>query len=890
MGLRAGTQLGPYEITEPLGSGGMGDVYRARDTRLGRDVAIKVLPDVLARHGTALARFEQEARALAALNHPNLLAIFDVGSAEGVNYFVSELLEGKTLRQLLSEGALPRRKLADYSVRIAEGLAAAHEKGIVHRDLKPENVFITKDDRVKILDFGLAKYVADATNEGTTLLHARPGTTEPGVVMGTVGYMSPEQVCGEAADSRSDIFSFGAMLFEAAYGRRAFKRDTAAETMNAILSGEPPEILAGDAGLPPGLESILRHCLEKKPSERFQSARDLAFALSSLSGISLILPARRTEKRGFRAGWKWAAVSIAIAAIALVIGRWSTGSVTSAPEVRTVLQPQTGVAVLMVGDDGGAPALSPDGSRFVFRGTTSGQRMLFLRSMASAAATPIPGTEDGHFPFWSPDGKSIGFFADKQLKRLEIAAGPPVSLARADYPRGGAWAGNTILYAPYLYDTIWRVPAGGGVAARVTKLDPALHTTHRWPQFLSDGKHFVYLAQNHLGGKREAGGIYGASLDGGAPKFIVRTEGSAIYSSGYLLYYQDGSLLAQQLDEKTMALKGNATVLGQVLRDTGDFEMFATASRNGMLLFQSAGEVKYPVQWFDARGQNQGAAPFWGPLKTLRLSPDGTRAAVVGFEGPAGTLNIINLKGGTVTKLSFGENAWYVVWSPNGREVIYSSQKPGSENTEIYRKPADGSSERQVVLSEDQIDHPTDWTGDGRFLVFNRGRSGSREIWLLPLTGEHKPVPLFPDSKYDYSDGRVSPDGNWVAYVTSEFSNTDLFVTSFPAGHGKWQISPPGGVQPPAVWSADGKELYFISKAGEVMEARLESSSGTIKVQSLQRLFPTPFHATALYSLFDVDSHNGSRFLGSVSPDVSSLPLNVVTNWAPQLQKRENPE
>ena len=885
MALASGTRLGPYEIVSALGAGGMGEVYRANDTRLSRQVAVKVLPEALARDGNRLARFEQEARALAALNHPNLLAIFDVGNADGVQYLVSELLEGETLRQRLQKGAIPQRKLVEYSTRIAQGLAAAHEKGIVHRDLKPENVFLTKDEQVKILDFGLAKYASDALGEANVLA-AGPEVTASGMVMGTAGYMSPEQVRGQAADSRSDIFSFGAMLYEMACGRRAFRGDTAVETMHAILKSDPPEISAGAGCVTPGLERIIRHCLERNAADRFQSARDLAFALGELAGTGATATLTQPPKRIFADVWKWAAAAAAVLTLVLAAGYWGSRERVAAPEVRSVLPPPSDVTVLIMGDDGSVPVLSPDGSKLVFRGTTGGKRMLYLRPMNGGQAKPVPGTDDGLFPFWSPDGKSLGFFADKELKRVDIGGGPPTSLAHADYPRGGAWAGNNILYVPSLYDTIWRVPASGGTAQRATTVDRALHTTHRWPQFLADGKHFVYLAQNHLGGKEEAGGIYSASLDGGPAKFIVRSNGMAIYASGYLLYYRDGSLVAQELDEQKMELKGDATVIGQVLRETGNFEVFATASSNGILLYQSAGEVKYPVEWFDERGQREATAPFTGPLKTLRLSPDGTRAAIVGFEGPAGTLATINLTSRARTKLSFGENAWFVAWSPDGRQVAYSAQKPESEDTEIYVKPSDGSGERRTLLSDGHLDNPTDWTRDGNFLVLNRGRAGARQVWLMPLHDDGKLAPLFKDAQYDHHDGRVSPDGKWIAYLSSEFSSGDLFVTSFPEGRGKWQVSAPGGAMAAPVWSGDGKTLYYVSSAGDLMEARLQASGSSMSVQGVQPLFRSPFLATTLYSLFDVDSNGRRRFFGSVAPDANALPVNVVTNWTAPLRKK----
>jgi Tol biopolymer transport system component len=892
MSLASGHKLGPYEISSPLGAGGMGEVYRARDTRLGRDVAIKVLPEALAKDGDRLQRFEHEARVLGALNHPNLLAIFDVGSADGLNYLVSELLEGKSLRERLQGGALPSRKTADYSAKIASGLAAAHEKGIVHRDLKPENVFVTNDEQVKILDFGLARYAAEAKDSGVTLMTAGPGQTAPGTVMGTVGYMSPEQVRGEAADSRSDIFSFGALLYEMASGKRAFAGETAVETMSAILKSEPAELDGEASQLAPGMARIVEHCLEKNPGDRFQSARDLGFALKALSGTGATAALKNVKGRKTWGGWKQAAGAAAIAAVGMAIGFLGNGSVaprlltgvSSTPVVRAVLPVPSGVTMLTLGDEGGGPEVSPDGRNLVFNGVAEGKKMLFVRPLDGATARALPGTEGGKFPFWAPDGKSVGFFADKQLKRVDIAGGPPVSLARADDARGGAWAGDTILYTPFIYEAIWQVPASGGKPSRVTTVNPSLHTTHRWPHFLADGKHFIYLAQHHLGGREETAGIYAASIDGGTPKLILRTNGMGIYSSGYLLYYREGSLMAQALDTGSLELKGEATPLGQVLRDSANWRVLASASENGVLVYQNAGEPKFPVEWIDWTGQTAGTAPISGQLQDLRLSPDGSRAVAVGFEGATGFAMVCDLRSGARTKLTVGENTWFAIWSPDGKRIAYSGQPTGEENTRVYLRQANGGGERELLLSTGSIDHPTDWTRDGRYVVVNHGHIGATQILLVPMFGDRKPVPLLPDAKYDHLDGRVSPDGKWLAYVSSEFGTNDLYVTSFPTGKGKWQITS-GGMQPAAAWGADSRELYLVSK-GDLVEAKLQTSGDSISVEALQPLFHSPFATTTLYTVFDIDPKNNRRFIGSVAPDTSSLPLTVMTNWTAELKEK----
>ena len=890
MSLPSGTKLGPYEIVVPVGAGGMGEVYRARDTRLGRDVAIKALPDSFGRDPERMRRFEQEARAVAALNHPNVLGIFDTGAHEGIPYLVSELLEGESLRELLKKGPVPARKTVDYAQQIADALAAAHEKNIVHRDLKPENIFVTHEGRAKVLDFGLAKFQLvhrnAAVGEGATITIA--SGTNPGVVMGTAGYMSPEQVRGDAVDHRSDIFSFGATLYEMLSGERAFKGESSVETMNAVLKEDPPEMDLEKMRVSPGIERIVRHCLEKNPADRFQSARDLAFALRALTGSGSSVTLKVPQQARIRRRLSWGAAAVALVLFGVIAGYFATQRTSNAdaPEVRALLPAPAGVRMMTLGDEGGTPVISPDGKNLVFVGISQARPQLFLLPMNSLVPKALPGTDYGKFPFWSPDSKSIGFFAGKELKRMDIAGGPPVNLAPADDPRGGTWSGDTILYEPYIYEGIWRVSASGGKPVRVTIIDPSVHTTHRWPHFLSDGKHFLYLAQHHLGANEAAAGIYVGSINGGTPKLLLRTNGMAFYSSGYLLYYRDGSLMAQELDQRSLELKGDATPLGQVLRDTGNWGVLASASDNGILVYMGAGEVKFPVEWIDGNGRSQGAVPISSQLQDFRLSPDGSRAAMAAFEGVRGYAVVTDLKSGGRTKLSYGENSWFAVWSPDGRKIAYSAQRPNSENTAVYVKQADGSGDSEIVLSLDDVDHPSDWSRDGKYLLVNHGRIGAQKILVAPLFGDRKPFRLFPSATYDHFDGRVSPNGKWIAYLSTELGQGELFITSFPSGQGKWQVSNgTATVQPPPTWGPDGNTLYFVA-GGDLMEARLQTSAESVTVEDVHPLFHSPFLTTTTYTIFDVDPKNGKRFIGSVAPDVSALPLNVVTNWTAELKRK----
>ena len=541
MTLTAGTKLGPYEIQSPLGAGGMGEVYRARDTRLGRDVALKILPESFARDSERLHRFEQEAHAVAALNHPNILAIYDVGEHSGVPFLVSELLEGESLRALLDRGALPQRKVIDYGVQVAQGLAAAHDKGVVHRDLKPENLFITKEGRAKILDFGLAKLAQkpgagpDAGSDSATMTHT---PTAAGVVMGTASYMAPEQVRGEAVDARTDIFALGAVLFEMLSGRQVFHRDTTAETMTAVLKDDLPEFQGMQTPVAPALDRIVRRCLEKNPEQRFQSAKDLSFALGVLSGTEVSGAARAAQAAsGVSKRWLWSSAALALLALAAIA--WF-------PRRNSQVAERMQFAISVPGEVSHA-ALSADGRMlaFVSPDEKTGAPMLFVQRVGTSKATELAGTEGASYPFLSPDGAYVAFFANAKLQKLAVTGGSPQTLARAPYARGGSWGSkNVILYAPDVGGPLWRVNADGSSAKPQTdKLVPP-GASHRWPMFLPDGEHFLLLqAKFGVSAENSETAIYLSSLAGDEWKPVVKARSNPGYSSGYLFYVDEKKVL-----------------------------------------------------------------------------------------------------------------------------------------------------------------------------------------------------------------------------------------------------------------------------------------------------------------------------------------------------------
>jgi serine/threonine protein kinase len=889
--LTSGTKLGPYEILSPLGAGGMGEVYRARDTRLGRDVAIKVLPTHLSSDPNLKARFEREAKAISALNHPNICTLHDVGSQDGTDYLVMELLEGQSLADRIQKGALPLEQVLKTGREIADALDKAHRNAIIHRDFKPGNVMLTKSG-AKLLDFGLARAATATANLATLTGITSPQQspiTQEGTLVGTFQYMSPEQIEGKDIDGRSDIFSLGAVLYEMLTGQRAFPGKSQLSVASAILEKEPAPISSIKPLTPPSLEHTIRRCLAKIPDDRWQSAADVKHELdwvsqSSATGAVAIPATARSSSRKSLLAIGLASLFI-IAAVAASVFLRSTPQV-SGPVVRATLPSPPNVTVLTLSDQAGAPAVSHDGTTMVFSGLQDGRQMLFVRPLDGSPTKPLPGTEGAKFPFWSPDGKSIGFFADQHLKRLELAGGPPLALASAADGRGGTWAGDTILFTPYIYDSIYRIPASGGKSQAVSKIDTALHTTHRWPKFLPDGKHFLYLAANHVSGKEDNSAIYATGIDGGDSKLILHTNGSVFYSSGNLFYYRDGSLLAQPFDPDHLELKGGARPVGEVLRESGNWGVIASASDNGVLLFQSPGDAKFPVLWFDRRGRNLGPVQIAGQqLQDIRLSPDRTRVAYDTFDGPVGCLYVSDLKTGARTRLTYEGSAWYTAWSPDSTKLVYSEQPSGADKTELIVMRADGSGQRETLLSSGKIDHPSDWTRDGKYIVFDRGLVGSQSVWVLPLFGDRTPMPLFRDATYDHGNGRVSPDGKWIAYFSSESGRSEIYITSFPIAVGRWQIST-NGIIPAALWRADGKELYFIGLDGNLMVANIQESPTSISVEKVQPLFRAPFLTGVVHTIYDVDAKDGQRFIGAAAPDTTSLPLNVIANWTATLDPK----
>jgi serine/threonine protein kinase/Tol biopolymer transport system component len=890
MAISPNTRLGRYEIRSQLGAGGMGEVYRARDTELGRDVAVKVLPSGFATDKDRLHRFQQEACAAGSLNHPNILIVHDIGAHDGSPYVVSELLEGETLRKRISGTPMAQRRAIDYALQIAHGLAAAHEKGIIHRDLKPDNIFITNDGRLKILDFGLAKLTQPDGDESQTGIPTRRVDTNPGVVMGTMGYMSPEQLTGGTVDQRSDIFSFGAILYEMLSGRRAFQAASTAETMSAILKEDPPELSDTNKTVSPALERLINHCLEKNPAARFHSARDLTFALEALSGSSgaaqetttaISLPSARANWRGLLP-WLISGFAVLLAIVAFATSDFRRTSVEPLAVTRFNIYPPEKAYF------GGSFAVSPDGRRLVMRVISEGKIRLWMRSLDSLTAQPLVGTEEASYPFWSPDGRYIGFFSSGKLKKIEPAGGPAQTLCDSPEARGGTWnSDGIIIFAPKPLDALYRVPAAGGAPVPLTTLDATRkEISHTHPRFLPDGRHFLYVVDSP---QRQNSGIYVGSLDSKETKLLVNSDQSAEYApQGYLLFLRDRTLMAQGFDADKLEVKGEPFPVAEQVDRLGQGTRYAlfSVSATGVLVYRSGSIENVQLIWFDREGKQIGTVGPIGSYAAPWLSPDEKRVVFGAVEPQGGSdIWIMELARGTPTRLTFDPAVDISpIWSPDGTRIVFSSNREGPMN--LYQKAANGAGNDELLLKSDDLKSAVDWSADGRFILFqDLGPKTNFDLWVLPLSGDQKPYP-FLQTDFAEQQGRFSADGKWVAYTSNESGTAQVYVRSFPDSGGKWQISTNGGAQPQ--WRHDGRELFYTSADRKLMAVDVKANGSTLDVGVPKALFDLRIQTAGLPGPrnFYVAAADGRRFLiASVPEDRLTTPTTVVENWNAGLKK-----
>ncbi|HVH57292.1 MAG TPA: protein kinase [Vicinamibacterales bacterium] len=884
--LTTGTRLGAYEIVSLVGVGGMGEVYRARDPRLRRDVAIKVLPAAVATDADRLRRFEQEAQAAGHLNHPNILVVHDIGTTDGSPYLVSELLDGETLRQRLTAGPLSAGAAIDILTQITRGLRGAHESGIVHRDLKPENVFVTRDGRVKILDFGLAKLIVpDAAPVGdATATHHH---TRPGVVMGTVGYMAPEQVRGEVADHRCDIFAFGAVMFEVLTGTRAFKGQSEMDVLTDILRTDAPDVTTLKPELPAALARIVARCLEKRPASRFQSTADLCFALenvspSGLGGASVAAPVpSQARHRGASAGWLIAAMLAAGMA-----WLWVAAPRNSSPPHMSFV-----ASIAPPASSGfGAFVVSPDGRSIAFTASDGNAMQLWIRSLDKAApmTSPIKGTAGATNPFWSPDSRSIGFFAGNQLRVVDTDGSNPRDLSVVNDNRGGTWnRDGVIIFAPDFAGPLYTVGRDGGQKRQLTQLDALRQeSTHRWPYFLPDGKHYLYFSRSadasHVG-------IYVGSLDGTGSRFVGASASDAIFAPpDYLLFERDGALISQKFDMEQLTFVEEARPLvPKVGYSLALNRGSMSASNTGVLVYGSTQEQQ-PV-WFDRQGNPHGAAAPSGDYAQLWFSPDESHIVTERPDTRTGANDVFTVelqRGGVMTRVTtYPGSDSRPVWLRDGR-IVWASNRNGLYD--LYQKTRDGANE-EPLLKSGESKLPSDGSPDGRFLLFTNADSTSKtNIRVLPLAGDAVPFPLL-DSGFNEAQARFSPDGRWIAYTTDKDGTFEIYIVNArsvlpatdhvsapprPMASGR-RVSTNGGTQP--VWRRGrvGDELFYLAPDRRVMAVTI-SNEGEPGVP--QPLFQTQIRESgSAYQSFLV-SQGGERFLVLTSIE-SSAAATIVFNW-----------
>jgi serine/threonine protein kinase len=899
MVLSSGAKLGAYEIQSALGAGGMGEVYRARDTRLDRTVAIKVLPKHLSANPEAKERFEREARAISSLNHPHICTLYDVGHQDGIDFLVMEYLEGESLAERLKKGALSLKESLKVGIEVCEALEVAHRQGIVHRDLKPGNIMLTQSG-AKLMDFGLAKPQAMAaggpasgappsfTAVAATATGPSPISplTTAGTIVGTIQYMSPEQLEGKEADARSDIFAFGAVLYEMAAGKRPFEGKSQISLASSILEKDPEPLSALKPSTPPAFEHAVTTCLQKNPEERFQTAHDVKLELQwiatgSSSSAMAALPAspsiwRKRERLG------WAIAFVIALALAVMAGTLLNRSVPSAQVTRTVMNPPENTTLNLTGDSAGPPVLSPDGSSVAFTATKAdGSTSIWVRPMDSLEARVVPGTENAIFPFWSPDSRSLGFFADSRLKTIDLNGSSAQVIADAPFGRGGAWGpGGVIVFSAGTQTPLMRVSVSGGTPVPVTTVDRAQHTSHRWPFFLPDGKHLLYLAIHHEPSKSANNALYYASLDGRENRALFHCQSNAVYAGGFLLFARGDQLMAQPFNPASGTLSGEPVSIAKgVMNDVTTWHMDASAFGDGLLLVGNGGSGDWQLVWVDRSGKQISiAADKLTNLQTAAISPHGDRI-VLQLDTGQSDIWVLDVARGVRTRLTFGPalNA-FPVWSPDGKWIAYTSDRNGHSN--VYRKPSDGSGPEEILLSDEQIVTPTQWTRDGKYLICDRGPAGSSEIWALPLEGERKPSLVVPHAPNSFTTlGHLSPDGHWLTYTSSESGAPEVYVAGF-HGPGKWQVSASGGVQ--SKWSSDGKELYYMDPRFNLFAVPVKDVDGAMQFGSPQQLVSNWSSPQVFY---DVSPDGKKILLDRVSQQVSQS-VTVVTNFTAGAKKK----
>jgi Tol biopolymer transport system component len=859
-----GTKVSHYEITGHLGSGGMGAVYRARDTKLKRDVAIKVLPSEVAQDPERLARAQREGEVLASLNNPHIAQIYGREDANGTPCLILEYVDGQTLQERIQAGPIPVHEALELAGQIADALQAAHELGIVHRDLKPANIKITSAGEVKVLDFGLAK-IPDLARSGA-LSHSPTmvGTaTGAGTILGTSAYMSPEQAKGKGADARSDIWAFGIVLYEMLTGKMAYPGETVVEILGGVLKADP-DWTALPSATPPLIVLLLRHCLQKEPNRRLRHIADARFQIEEAQHepVMAAAPAGRARKGRDRLLWITAILAIAAVSMlaALSLRRWPA----DAPEMRVQIASPAGTDLISF-------VISPDGRNVVFWATKGGRTQLWRRPIDSETAQLMAGTENATYPFWSPDSKSVAFFADGQLKRTDIAGGIAQPITSAPQARGGTWGiDGTILFSPANTQPLHRVASGGGQAVPALRLDPPRQTDQRFPQFLPDGRHFIFFAE----GTPESTGVYRGSLDSMETSRLFDSDSAAVFlPPGYVGFARQRTLLAQRLDPKNFEVVGDPFPLADRVSvgSPNSYYLGASASMAGALAYQRP-PIERRLVWLTRSGQNAGSLgePDAAEPSVARISPDGRTVALTRTVNGKWEVWLIDAVRGVPRHFTSGSPSEEPVWSNDGNRIAFGSEPKGV--VDLYEKAVGSAGTETLLAASSEHKHANDWSPDGRFIVYtNQSAKNGYDIWALPLFGDRKPFPIA-QMPFNEVNARFSPDGHWIAYQSNETGRDEIVIQPFPGPGAPSTVSSTGGTSPQ--WRRDGRELFYLA-----LDNRLMAAPVTLNGQKVDVGIPVSLFSVRPQSEYAA-LPDGQRFLiNTITEDVANITL--ILNWHP---------